>query len=139
MEYIIRSAKLADLHSCETLLDSPEFITADGEKWTARWLSNYVDDNFFQVAECNNKIIGCIVGEKLKYNGAVVWLLGIDSNMRGRGIGSNLLKKFEIRAKKIGCEWIIIYADLHNEKTLEFYKKNLYCDGSKYVECLKRL
>ena len=136
-EVIVRTAREKDLIICEQLLNSQEFKMADGQYFTAKMEEEYLDDNFFLVAELDGKVTGCAIGEKLKMRGCVLCFLVIDKNHRDKGIGSKLIEEMEKRAHKIGCEWILVYSDLHNPKTLEFYKKHNYVIGSNYVECKK--
>ena len=139
MKSIIRPATEDDLEICEKLLNSPEFLTADGKSWTKEWLSKYLGDNCFFVSVFDKKVIGCIVGEFLKQNGAVVWLLVVDTKFRNMGIGSKLLSTFELKAKEQNRDWVVLYATIYNEKTVRFYRKQKYSIGDKLIECLKVL
>ena len=139
MDIIIRSAINEDLKVCEKLLDSPEFTIADGEKWKVELLKEYIDDNYFLVAELDNKVIGCIIGEKLKMKGSVIWLFVVEDKYRDHGIGSKLIEQFEIRAKAKGAKWILVYASLYDEGTVKFYKKHHFKVGTKNAECIELL
>lgn len=139
MNLIIRPAKKCDLATCERLLNLPELFFPDGKPWSKDWIVNYINENFFLVAEKNDKVVGCIIGEQLKNNGSLIWLLSIDSNYRDSGIGRQLLEAYETAARNKGLSWIMLYSVLYDERTLRFYQKNGYLCGSKLTECLKYL
>lgn len=142
MKYIkpkVRPATRDDLVACVVLFDSPEFYDANGEKWSEEGLSRYLDDYYFLVAEVNGNIVGSIVGERLRDKGVIVHLLVVDPNYRDMNIGSAIMQKFERNARAKKNQWVILYSDLHNSKTLKFYEKNGYHAGQKFVECLKIL
>jgi ribosomal protein S18 acetylase RimI-like enzyme len=139
MNLEITPAQRTDFKRCVELLDSPEFYAANGDKWKESWLEEYLDKNYFLVAKENNKVIGLVLGEKIKQKGSVLWLLVVDPVYRGKGIGSKLLTEYERSVKEEGVEWIILYSVLENNETLEFYKKNNYSAGKGHIECLKVL
>lgn len=138
-EIIIRKAELKDLEECEKLLDTPELIGPYGEVCSMESLKQDLIENPFFIAELSNKIVGCIIGEHLKQEGSMIWFLVVNPDYRGNSIGTLLLNKYEEQAKKDGITWIILYSDLHSNKTAEFYKKNNYKMGNKCVEFMKIL
>jgi len=139
MNPIIRPAKDSDLIACERLLSVPELFFPDGKPWSKDWIANYLDNDFFLVAELDGEVVGCIIGESLKKQGSLIWLLSVDSGSRGLGIGAQLLKAYENNARNKGIAWIMLYSVLYDERTLKFYQKNNYLCGSKLTECLKYL
>ena len=62
----IRSAKIEDLVQIEKLLSVPEFRFPDGGFPVFDFLKIYLDEDFFLVAEDNDKVVGAILGEQLK-------------------------------------------------------------------------
>ena len=123
----------------------------DIDNWhTQLMLPNYREDNFkldmdmiknndgkvFLAIE-NDLIIGLIMGivekkdeiDKLTNDcaktGNVIELI-VKSDIRGNGIGKDLLEKIENYFKSINCKRINIEVFGPNEKGLNFYKKNGY-------------
>jgi len=120
---LVRSATKNDLELCEKLIHIREMKLATGEYMNKYSLVTYLHKDFFLVAEENNHIVGMIFGEKLKGKGSIVWMLTVDSRIRGKGIGTSLLQYFEQKMKKIGREWIMLYGYAKNKKVLDFYRK----------------
>lgn len=133
----IRPVKKADLPSCEDLCNSPELFYPNGGHFTVDHLKCLLSNKYFLVAEVSEKVVGLIFGEKLKAGGSIVWVIVVDKRFRGQGVGRKLLQKFEENAKADGCSWTVLYASTKDKKTLEFYKKQRYDIGQKYIECAK--
>ena len=136
---IIRDATKKDLPQCEKLIKIPEFEFCEGGFPDIPFLSNYLEKDFFLIAEEDNKILGCVIGEKLKSKVIMIWYLVVDSSIRGKGIGNQLMNEFEKRAKQNGFEWSLLQAPLESSKTLEFYQKNGYNKGKSFIEYNKAL
>ena len=70
------------------------------------------DPDLFLVAECENKIIGSVIGG---YDGrrGLIYHLAVDSAFRGQGIGSRLMDEVESRLRDKGCLkcYLLIAAD----------------------------
>ena len=85
----------------------------------------------------NDKVIGLIIGvveekddiDKLTNDcaktGSVIELI-VKNNIRGNGIGKNLLEKLEEYFRSINCKRINIEVFGPNKKGLNFYEKNDY-------------
>lgn len=60
------------------------------------------DPDLFLVAECENKIIGSVIGG---YDGrrGMVYHLAVNTEFRGQGIGSQLMDEVESRLRDKGC------------------------------------
>jgi ribosomal protein S18 acetylase RimI-like enzyme len=60
------------------------------------------DPDLFVVAECENKIIGAVMGG---YDGrrGLIYHLAVHESFRGRGIGSQLMDEVEARLRSKGC------------------------------------
>jgi GNAT superfamily N-acetyltransferase len=134
---IIRRAEKSDLIECEKLIHIPELRLANGEYYDHLFLENYLDENFFLVAVIDNVISGVIMGEPIKGNGAMIWLLTVSENMRGKGVGTSLFSELEIRAKNYGIRWLVFYGYSMNEKLLDFFKKLKYSQGVHFIEYVK--
>lgn len=112
---------------------------ATGEYYTKAFLKEYLDKNFFLIAENNHKVIGCIFGEMVRGKGAIVWVIVVSEKRRGSGTGSKLLKAFEKHCKNLKIQWIILYAPQNKNKTCEFYQKHQFNKGIASVEFVKEL
>ena len=135
----IRLAVEKDFDVCVELLKSDEALsTPDGSFFKKEWLYAYLEDELFLVAEKDKKVVGLILGEKIKLSGALVWEFVVQKELRGQGIGKELLKKFEDECIKKSIDWIILYG-ANNRKTLNFYNKNGFDLGGSYIECKKEL
>ena len=134
---MIRPVKQEDLDSCEKLVSQPETIAFNGEFVTKDWLSVLSDDklSFVLIDEeqiyDEDKIIGCIFGEKLKMNGCLLWLIAIVPEYKNRGYGSMLLKHLErVCIEEHSIEWMILYSTTNSEMNHHFYTKHGFVNKS---------
>ncbi len=111
----IRPAIKNDLAACEKLALIPEFVTTEGNYVDKKSLENYLDPNYFLVAENDNQIIGFAVGEPLKGKGFMLLYITIKKGMQGRGIGKKLLKELENRCREQSIRWIELYVPTFNK------------------------
>ncbi len=92
--------------------DTPEEI----EKKLAR------DPDLFLVAECEDKIVGSVIGG---YDGrrGMVYHLAVDPSFRGQGVGSQLMDEVESRLRARGClkSYLLVAEDNHDVDA--FYRK----------------
>lgn len=137
-ELIIRIPNTKDLKKCEELLDSRELKSPGGEVCDEKELISHLEENYFLVAELDNEVVGCLIAERLIQNGAMIWYIVVNPKYRGHNIGTRLLESFEDGVQKEEITWIILYSDLKNKKTVNFYKKNKYFNGNKCVEFMKK-
>jgi ribosomal protein S18 acetylase RimI-like enzyme len=88
--------------------DSP----AEIEKKIAR------DPDLFLVAECENKIVGSVIGG---YDGrrGLIYHLAVSSAFRSQGIGSRLMDEVESRLRAKGCLkcYLLIASDNYDVET----------------------
>ena len=133
----IRPAEETDLKACEELFSSPELQTAKGVTLPADFLKNYLDGDYFLVAESNSEIIGAMFGEPLKGKGVIIHEFSVNKKHQGKGVGGMMLEEFEKRAKKNKGDWLLLYAPKKNSDTLKFYENKGYFFGVEFVECLK--
>lgn len=137
---IIRLAKPKDCKACHELSKIKELEVADGSYISEDYFKKMVDkDEMFFVAEKDNKIIGYLLGEPLKGDMAFLSLLAVDESQRGKGIGKQLLNKFEEQCKNKKLNPIIFYAPKFNKNTLHFYNKQGYMQGKDHVQFMKIL
>lgn len=134
---IIRPAVKSDMKNVEKLLRLPELSTATGQYLSAKVISGYIDKMYFLVAEENKEVIGTIIGERLKNNGIMIWMFVVKKEIREKGVGSALLKKFENNMSTEKRDWAILYAPAKSIKSINFYKKRGYNKGKLHVEFLK--
>lgn len=134
----IRLATLRDLDSCGKLGRISEFELPSGGHLDKTFLENYLGD-LFLVVEYNGNVIGYAIGEPLVGKVTLLWFMTIKEKFRGRGLGEKLVKEFEGKCKKLGMEWIILYAPTFNERSVNFYKKQNYNIGKTFFECNKAL
>lgn len=134
----IRLAKIEDCNACSKLSEIKELAAADGSFISENYFKKNVDDDeMFFVAEDNNQIVGYILGEPLKDNLAFLSLLTIDKSQRGKGLGKQLIVKFEEQCRNKKLNPIIFYAPKFNENTIAFYKKQGYMQGKDHVQFMK--
>jgi len=77
----------------------------------------------FIIKDEEGKVVGGITGNMFWHH-LHIDFLWIDQKARGKGYGSELLKKMEEFAIKKGCR--LIYLDTFSFQAPEFYKKNGY-------------
>ena len=85
----------------------------------------------------NNKAVGLIMGMIRKYEPydyldytcpkmGVVTELIISKNIRGKGLGNQLLSKMETYFHEKACDYIMIEVFAYNENAIRFYDRNGY-------------
>lgn len=80
------------------------------------------DPDLFLVAEENNEIIGTIIGGFDGRRG-MIYHLAVQANMRGKGIGSALLKEVEQRLQVRGCKKCYLLITVENTGAVQFYEQ----------------
>ncbi len=87
------------------------------------------DPDLFLVAECDDRIVGTVIGG---YDGrrGMVYHLAVDDAFRGQGVGSRLMEAVEDRLRAKGClkSYLLVAEDNHDVD--DFYKKQ----GWKHME-----
>ena len=87
-----------------------------------------IDKGQVLVYEKNNVVCGCIVYDIHYYlhfsrRSAEIVNLVVDENVRGRGLGKELLAHFEPIAKSQGCVCIEVDSGKHREAAHRFYMR----------------
>lgn len=132
---IIRSAKIKDLPICERLLKIPEFkLASSGGYMTVKFLKMFLDKDFFLVAEENKEVVGCLIGDPTKAKVVIVWFFVVENKLRGKGVGTKLLKQFEKNCKKRKMRWVVLYSPAWLKANIKFYQKKKYHLGYQYLE-----
>lgn len=130
---IIRSAKKKDLPEIVALGQIKE-LRGNYDYFQADYIKHYLGKDFFLVLEKAGNVIGFLIAERVKANGALLWYLAVKKNERGQGGGKKLLNEFEKRCRKNKIEWIILYCPVKIRGAKLFYKKNGYAKGICLVE-----
>ncbi|MBW2965063.1 GNAT family N-acetyltransferase [Candidatus Woesearchaeota archaeon] len=136
----IRKANLADCPACHALCKIEELRTADGD-WLPLWyIESFVKEKgIFYVAEEDEEIKGCVIGERTIGNVALLCILAVHHGQRSKGIGTKLMAAFEEECRKREIPYIVLYATKLNQRTQDFYKKLKYNRGLEVVEFNKKL
>ena len=79
------------------------------------------DPDLFLVAECENKIIGTVIGG---YDGrrGLIYHLAVNASFRGQGIGSRLMDEVESRLRGKGCLKCYLLVASDNTEVEPYYK-----------------
>src|SRR3989344_1007089 len=120
----IRAATEHDLKACEKLSHIDELKTPEGDYPNYRYLKEFLGKELFFVAVNNNRIIGYIAGEIL--NGKIVYLncLAVESNERGKGIGTKLMTEFMKTVKDLKVNMLFFFVPTNNKQSVKFYQKH---------------
>lgn len=80
------------------------------------------DPDLFLVAECENKIIGSVIGG---YDGrrGLIYHLAVDAAFRGMGIGSRLMDEVESRLRGKGCLKCYLLVTSDNQEVEHYYQQ----------------
>lgn len=79
------------------------------------------DPDLFLVAECENKIIGSVIGG---YDGrrGLIYHLAVGETFRGKGIGSRLMEEVESRLRAKGCLKCYLLVTTDNPEAEIYYQ-----------------
>lgn len=113
------------------------FIKAfNKEPWNDKWTRDTAYNRLKQMINCegyygvkaceNEKIIGIILGNHEYYYDGMHFNIKefcVDSDIKGRGIGSQILEEFICRLKEKGIIKIYL-STLQSDSTVKFYEKN---------------
>jgi len=88
----------------------------------------------FIVAEQNHKIIGFLIGIKLKINKAKILMISVEPIYQRQKIGEKLLNEFIKITIKEKIKTIELEVRIDNKKAIKFYEKN----GFKIIEKINK-
>ena len=116
----------------EDFIKIHNFVSSCGvlEKYPAhvyKIILRYFSDTCL-IAEDGDKIAGFVSGffsqrEKHKY---FLWQIGVDPALRGRGVGSSILKELEKRLGNKACRLIELSVDPENISSRKLFEKMKY-------------
>jgi ribosomal protein S18 acetylase RimI-like enzyme len=81
------------------------------------------DPDLFLVAECENRIIGSVIGG---YDGrrGLIYHLAVSESFRGQGIGSRLMDEVEARLRSKGCLKCYLLVTNDNPEAAIYYQNH---------------
>jgi len=137
---IIRKANEKDITAVRAIANVPGLQVAGeerapGEKWFKAFIK---EKQMFFVAEIKKEVVGFIIGERTTGNIGYLWEMGVRLDLRSKGIGSLLLKKFIDGCEKRKLRFAIAYGHA-NKKTINFFKKHKFIEGDNYKEIRRDL
>ena len=136
----IRETKKEDIEKARELLSHKElgWNNSTYNKAYYERLADTKEGAIFLVAEDNNEIIGVIYGEySIKEDWSELMGVVVKENHRKKGIGVNLMNKFEDIIRNKGISMIETDANLNT--LTKFIHKLGYEKGNIYVNCRKIL
>jgi ribosomal protein S18 acetylase RimI-like enzyme len=79
------------------------------------------DPDLFLVAECEERLIGSVIGG---YDGrrGLIYHLAVSANFRGQGIGSKLMDEVEARLRGKGCLKCYLLVTNDNREVEDYYR-----------------
>ena len=138
---IVRVATISDLEAVYSLICDLEDHNLDKKSFEATFSKNLSDiDVYYLVAEKDGRVVGFIsmhVQHILHHQKATCELqeLNIEPEMRGQGIGNDLMEEVERIAKSINVEEIELTTRIYRDKAQKFYRNLGYeHTHNKYVK-----
>ena len=136
---MIRPAELQDLDDLYLLCQVEPFIydINNPQYYDINWLEELIKNYrcITLVYESNNIVKGFIAGERLVYNGAILWMLSVKKEYRNNIIGVRLYQEFEKYCKKAGITWLLSYGYKTSEEMLR--KGDFRTNENNYLEFYK--
>ena len=103
MSVVVRPAKTSDIKTIRHIIDINKASRRMLEKET---VTLYETVQEFVVAESDGKVVGCGALHVLWEDLAEVRTVGVDSDVRGKGVGHKILEELIGRARKVGVKRI---------------------------------
>ena len=103
MSVVVRPAKTSDIKTIRHIIDINKASRRMLEKET---VTLYETVQEFVVAESDGKVVGCGALHVLWEDLAEVRTVGVDSDVRGKGVGHKILEELIERARKVGVRRI---------------------------------
>lgn len=83
------------------------------------------------VAEVENQTAGFIAFYRKSPENGFIWILAVDKNFRGRGIGEGLTSHAILQLKKLGTNYVTLGTRTMNKPALSLYKKLGFVEQSR--------
>jgi N-acetylglutamate synthase-like GNAT family acetyltransferase len=90
------------------------------------------------VAEEKNEVVGSVFLIMASWE-AMIYRLAVKKSMRGKGIGSMILKEAEKRMKRLGIKEVYLLTDTKDKKLHRFYTDRGYNKGLSRASFWKKL
>jgi len=138
---MIRIATKDDLNTVYRLIKQLSTHKFTKKQFEECYLHNILKGHVL-VCERNHIVCGCIVFNihyylHFSHKSAEVVNLVVDENVRGNGIGKNLLASFEKIATNSGCKCLEVDSSKHRESAHRFYLQEGYeCNHLKFTKKL---
>jgi ribosomal protein S18 acetylase RimI-like enzyme len=135
----IRDATLQDINSIINLgKDVKEFDTTKEvvSFWPRHIIENCINskNDILMIAEENNKLIGfIIIQNSITFKKAVIENIFVHKDYREKGIAQKLLQKSIRKLKELKCEYIATFVKENNIVPTNFYLKNKFNKGEKFI------
>lgn len=150
----IQRANLRDCEQVYELCKIPGLLNPSGEPPKIWWIESFVKEKqmFFVMKEkelskdgksmkpaAKEAVIGFILGERTTGDIGYIWMLAVKEDFQGKGIGKELMKKFEYECKKNKIKVIVCYGFEKSSSALSLLNNMDYEIGRKYYEFVKFL
>ncbi len=137
----IRKAALDDLPAIERLISqTSEVQTPSGHDLGPAYNRELLKNGIGLVAEVTMQFAGFLLAEADKKTGfSYLPYLVIARKYRGLGLGSMLLRAYEVECKKRGIHLLIVDAPAFNKKALQFYRQRGFVQGKPRIPFYKKL
>lgn len=133
MKFEIRKAEYTDknrIRELFILMLKTIYNTEEVEEYEEGYLEKYFsgNDDVILVAESQNIVIGYLSVEVHREENEFIYLddFSIEEEFRGKGIGSQLLKKAEEYAEKLRIDTICLHVEKDNKSAFKLYERNGY-------------
>jgi ribosomal protein S18 acetylase RimI-like enzyme len=138
----IRKAKINDVNKILKLLNNEPRLSMDRNinSYNIEDVKEYIKSkiNVSLVYESDNLIIGFITAQFWKTY-AYLHLIVVDKNFQGKGIGTALMKKIELIAKKRNLDTIESITEIKNDKMQGIFNKFNYKKGEEFIAFIKKI
>lgn len=136
----IREAIASDLDAVINLdhISTKEMKTDYWKSIFSHYVSAERNDRLFLVAECNNTVVGFIVGEVRAWefgSPPCGWVFGlaVSPDAREMGIGKRMIDEISVRLKQAGVSTVRTMVDRGSKLTLSFFRSMGLRTG-RYIE-----
>jgi ribosomal protein S18 acetylase RimI-like enzyme len=137
--YKIREATIQDVNKIHKLGENVEEFDTTEEVvsfWPKQIILNCIESNtdWLFLAEKDEEIVGFIIcNNSPVFKKAVIENLYVNPEHRNQGIGKQLLDLLITTVKSAGCEYVALYTESENKKSIDFYIKNGFNRGKDFA------